>query len=79
MRCLESARLISERRDHPLSWRKRVGLRVHLLLCSLCRTYEAQIGAMCGICHHIGAEPSSHAPSLPDARKQAIREALTRD
>ncbi len=79
MRCLESARLISERRDHSLSWRKRVGLRLHLLLCALCRTYETQISAMCGICHHAGAEPSRHAPSLPDARKQAIREALTRD
>ena len=79
MRCLESARLISERRDHPLSWRKRVGLRLHLLLCALCRTYQAQINAVCGICHQAGSHPSSQAPSLPATRKQAIHEALRRD
>jgi hypothetical protein len=79
MRCLESARLLSERRDRPLPWRKRVGLRLHLLLCALCRTYETQINAVCGICHHAGARPSSHGPSLPADRKQAIRAALERD
>jgi hypothetical protein len=78
MRCLESARLISERRDHPLPWRKRLGLRVHLLLCALCRTYATQLSAVCGICHHAGEQPSSHAPSLSPARKQAIRDALER-
>jgi hypothetical protein len=79
MRCLESARLLSEQRDHPLSWRKRIGLRVHLFLCQLCRTYEKQVAAMCEICHHAGAEPSSHAPGLPTDRKQAIQKMLNGD
>ena len=79
MRCLESARLLSERRDHPLPWRKRVGLRVHLFLCELCRTYQKQVVAMCEICHQAGIEPSSHGPALPHDRKQAIQKALNGD
>jgi predicted anti-sigma-YlaC factor YlaD len=79
MHCLESARLLSERRDHPLPLAKRIGLRLHLLLCALCRTYEKQISAVCGISHHAGAEPSSHAPQLPPDRKQAIQNALRRE
>lgn len=79
MRCLESARLLSERRDRTLPLRKRVGLRVHLFLCALCRTYEKQLIAVCSIAHQAGAQPSSHSPALPPDRKQAIRDAIERD
>ena len=78
MRCLESARLLSERRDRPLPLRKRVGLRVHLLLCALCRTYQSQLIAMCRIALHAGSEPSSHAPGLPPERRRAIEDAIKR-
>lgn len=78
MRCLESARLLSERRDRPLPWTKRAGLRLHLMLCALCRTYERQIAVVCGISRHAGLEPSSHVPSLPPERRQAIQDALHR-
>lgn len=79
MRCLESARLISERRDRALPLRQRVGLRFHLFLCSLCRTYEKQLIAVCSIAHQAGTQPSSHSPAMPAERKQAIRDAIERD
>ena len=79
MRCLETARLLSEVRDHPLSRWKHFSLRVHLLICAVCRTYEKQLAAVCGISHHAGIEPSTHAPHLPPDRKQAIQNALSRD
>jgi hypothetical protein len=79
MRCLESARLISERRDRSLPLRKRVALRIHLLICALCRTYEKQIAAVCGVSRRAGIEASSHSPSLPPHRKQSIQDALKRD
>lgn len=79
MRCLESARLLSERRDHPLTLRKRLGLRLHLFFCVLCRTYEKQLVAVCNIAHQAGIDASSHAPPLPPDRKQAIRDAIERD
>jgi len=78
MHCLESARLLSERRDHPLPAGKRIGLRLHLLICALCRAYQKQIEAVCRISHHAGASPSSHGAQLPPNRKQSIQDAIDR-
>jgi hypothetical protein len=78
MHCLESARLLSERRDHPLPLAKRIGLRLHLLICSLCRTYRKQIETVCSISHHAGASPSTHGAQLPDNRKQSMQDTINR-
>lgn len=43
MSCKEASRLVSEMRDHPLSFRKRVGLRLHLALCRVCSAYKKQL------------------------------------
>ena len=78
MQCLESARLLSERHDHPLPLGKRIGLRLHLLICSICRAYHTQIEAVCSIAHHAGSSPSSHGARLPDGRKQSMQDAIDR-
>lgn len=70
--------MLSERRDHPLPPVKRIGLRLHLLLCALCRAYEKQLRAVCSISHHAGAEPCTHGAPLPTSRKQAIQDAIDR-
>jgi hypothetical protein len=41
--CRDAARLLSESMDHRLPLAERVGLRVHLLLCGLCRRYGRQL------------------------------------
>ena len=43
MNCKEVSRLMSERRDHPLPLRQRVGLRLHLAMCKLCRIVGDQL------------------------------------
>ena len=78
MHCLESARLMSERRDHPLPLGKRIGLRIHLLVCSLCRAYRTQLEAVCNISHQAGISASSHGAQLPPARKQSMQDAIDR-
>jgi hypothetical protein len=78
MQCLESARLLSERHDHPLPLAKRIGLRLHLLICSICRAYRTQIEAVCTIAHRAGAEPSSHGDRLTDGRKKSMQDAIDR-
>ena len=78
--CRESARLLSEQRDHRLPWHTRVALRLHLALCSLCRVYGAQLTAVCGICQEAGAKAHTHAPEqLPVPRKDAIKSAMARE
>ncbi len=78
MHCLESARLLSERRDHSLPLGKRIGLRVHLLLCSLCRAYRTQIEAVCNISHHAGISAHNHGAKLSPARKQSMQDVIDR-
>ena len=78
MRCLESARLLSERHDHPLPPGKRIGLRLHLALCSICRAYHTQIEAVCSIAHQAGASPSSHGACLTDGHKKSMQDAIDR-
>ncbi|HET6348996.1 MAG TPA: hypothetical protein VFH88_07930 [Candidatus Krumholzibacteria bacterium] len=79
MNCRESERLLSERRDHALPWKKHLALRLHLFLCVLCRGYDAQLSAVLGVCHRAGAEASSHAPSLSAEQRRAIQDAMERE
>jgi len=41
--CKDVTRLISESMDRSLPLRKRVGVRVHLLVCKFCARYERQL------------------------------------
>lgn len=41
--CEKAARLISERLEHPLGLRRGWALRFHVLMCSACRRYAAQL------------------------------------
>ena len=41
--CDEAARLSSEELDRSLAFREKIGLKVHLTMCRLCRRYYDQI------------------------------------
>ena len=41
--CKEATRLVSESQDRRLGLPDRIGLRFHLLICTLCRRYARQI------------------------------------
>ena len=41
--CKDVTRLISESMDHSLPFGKRVGVRLHLLICRFCARYERQL------------------------------------
>jgi hypothetical protein len=43
MSCEEAAQLISEQRDHSLSLGQRIGLKLHLAMCALCRGYQKHL------------------------------------
>ncbi len=40
--CKEVSHLVSESLERKLSFRQRFGMRTHLMMCSLCRTYLKQ-------------------------------------
>ncbi len=44
--CKEVSKLASESLDRKLSWRERLGMRLHLLRCDLCSRYLRQLRFM---------------------------------
>jgi len=80
--CREAVRLISEGMDRPLPVWKRIGLRVHVLICTLCERYRRQLlfirNAVRRHPDKLEGQDQPAAPSLsPEARerlKQALRQ-----
>ena len=59
--CKEVSKLVSESLDRDLPARQRMGVRFHLMMCSMCRTYQKQTlllrSAMRACVRH---EPANH-------------------
>jgi len=77
--CKESSRLASEARERRLTWRERLSLRIHVLLCGLCKTYMRQMAKMFAIARIAGDPEVRYASSVklsPDA-KERIKKKLS--
>lgn len=73
--CKEISKLVSESFDRELSLRERMAMQVHLMMCSLCRTYSHQVGQLRSILK--GAAKSAPPPEpLSDEARQRIKQAL---
>jgi hypothetical protein len=65
--CREAVRLISAREDRRLRWPERVGLRLHVAICVLCRRYARQIRFLSDVLR----TNSGNSSLLPTARLDA--------
>ena len=54
MSCQEAAKLISEGKDHPLRFGEKMGLRMHLAFCALCRGYKKNLDLLSRIAARAG-------------------------
>lgn len=43
MNCQQTSRLLSQGLDRPLSFKERLSLRLHLLMCDACRHFAEQL------------------------------------
>jgi len=43
LNCHDTTRLLSESRERPLTWRERMALRLHVMMCSGCRRFGQQV------------------------------------
>ncbi len=73
--CRDSVRLMARSRAQPIGFGYRLGLWIHLVLCSFCRRYQRQIEFLRT---SLDPEPSGPAPGLPVEARQRIRERLGR-
>ena len=84
--CKEAIRLASETLDRPLPFRTRIGLKMHLLMCTGCRSASRQMKALDSLIGTRFARESdarsTSAPADPAARdrvRQAVHSALDRE
>lgn len=73
--CKEISQLVSASMDCKLPLRKRLSIRLHLLMCSLCRRYEKQLQLLRGGTRHY-ANPDEN--EVEDSLSPAARERLER-
>jgi Putative zinc-finger len=78
--CKEVARLVSASLDGGLSFRQRLALRVHLLLCSGCCRFRRQMLFLReAVGRHTGADAPDDANGLSAEARERIRRALERE
>jgi hypothetical protein len=82
--CQDAARLISEEKDHPLSLGQKLGLKMHLAMCALCRGYRKNLDMLSLIAARAGDAVMSAFGrtdgdlALSTATKQRIKDELNK-
>ena len=78
--CKDVTRLISESMDHSLPLGKRIGVRVHLLICRFCERYKRQLLLIRETVRRLVATPGgaggSSAETLSEEARERIRKSL---
>jgi len=49
MNCRQATRLLSDAQEHGLSLKNRLALRMHMMMCSGCRNFAAQMETLRGL------------------------------
>lgn len=85
--CKHASHLISQSLDVRLSWRQRVGLKFHLMLCDACTQFSSQMGLLRAAVRQAGQKIENDAglklsqdarnriAGAVDIRKRSIAEA----
>ena len=79
MTCRDAFRLSSERMDGPLRFRDSLRLRMHLIVCGICRHLPAQfesLRCLMRTCNHEEIPKTAESEPLTDEAKEKIREQL---
>ncbi len=66
--CQEVSHLTSQAMDETLPWRKRLGMRLHLLMCVWCRRNSDQLQLVRNFARKQSASQSKEAKLSSDAR-----------
>jgi hypothetical protein len=83
MTCKRIAKLLSEQQDHPLSFWRRLAIRLHLTWCVFCRRLASQLEFIHGLSEAIGNpaevdDGSVFDATLPAETKNRIRGIISR-
>ncbi len=76
MNCKEASRLISDAQDRALSFRERMALRLHLLMCRKCTRYREQLLIIRDLVASCLEETEPNDERLSDERRAVIQEKI---
>ncbi len=76
--CKEATRLVSEKLDRELPFWRRMGLRLHVLMCLACSRYTRQVTALDRAVaeHYQGDPPTLGSETLPEDSLKRIKASL---
>ncbi len=74
--CKQVSELVSESHDRHLSRGERLRVRLHLMLCKLCRRYQRQIRFIEHIGRRLAGEETPLIKPLDEAARERIRQKL---
>lgn len=74
--CKEVSILVSESLEHNLPLRRRMAVRMHLMMCSMCRTYRNQMLQLRVILKSAAKPDAPVEQVLPDDARQRIKQVL---
>lgn len=75
--CKEATRLVLESHDRGLSWRERLGMRLHLLFCNACARFAQHMHFLrMAVRRFAGQQMDMPHPTLAPTAKERIRHAL---
>jgi predicted anti-sigma-YlaC factor YlaD len=75
--CKDVSKLVSESLEHELPFRQRLGVRTHLMMCSLCRQYKRQSLLLRELFRRM-ARSEEEQPSSREHLTEATRERIKR-
>lgn len=77
--CKQASRLVSQSLDRRLTWRERLGLKLHLAICDACRQFSRQLAWMrMALRHFAQRAESDEAVRLPAEARARIQKNLRR-
>lgn len=73
--CRDASRLSSEAQDRALTMPERLGLKLHLAMCALCRRYARQLAFLRVAAERLAVR-SGHEAGLTEEARERIRDHL---
>jgi hypothetical protein len=79
MNCQEVARIVSEMKDRPVSWRARLTVHLHLAMCRMCQTYRKQLDLISRVSRAAGdlVMDRSTSTTMSEDAKERIKQKLS--
>ena len=74
--CKEASHLVSDAFERELKFTERLRLRLHLLICRMCRNHVSSVSFMNQLFEKIRSQADEQGTCLPEKARQRIQEKL---